>query len=142
TDIDGDSLTVTAVTQGAHGTVGINADGTLTYTPAADYFGGDSFSYTAGDGHGGTAVGLVGATVNSATDAPSFTPGADGVVDESNPAPGGHALAGWATGISAGPANESGQMVSFVVTGNTNPGLFSFAPAISPDGTLSFTTAD
>ena len=41
---------MTAVTQGAHGTVVNNGDGTFTYTPAANDFGPVSFSYKAYDG--------------------------------------------------------------------------------------------
>ncbi len=41
---------VTAVTQGTNGTVVINADGTVTYTPIAGFTGQDSFSYTATSG--------------------------------------------------------------------------------------------
>src|SRR5205823_2497985 len=45
------------------------------------------------------------------------------------------------TAISPGPANEAGQTVAFQVTGNTNAGLFSAGPAISPGGTLTYTAA-
>ncbi len=38
------------VDQPAHGAVTVNADGTFNYTPAADYFGSDSFSYRLSDG--------------------------------------------------------------------------------------------
>ena len=41
----------------AHGTATVNADGTITYTPAANYHGADSFTYTIGDGNGGTRHG-------------------------------------------------------------------------------------
>jgi subtilisin-like proprotein convertase family protein len=47
----------------------------------------------------------------------------------------------FATSISPGPAAESAQTVSFTVTGNTNPGLFTTQPAISSTGTLTFTPA-
>jgi hypothetical protein len=50
-------------------------------------------------------------------------------------------VAGWATALSAGPADESGQTLSFTVTGNTNPTLFSAEPAVSPSGTLTYTPA-
>src|SRR2546423_1453836 len=36
-DVDGDTLTVTAASAGAHGTTAVNADGTVTYTPAPDF---------------------------------------------------------------------------------------------------------
>jgi YVTN family beta-propeller protein/VCBS repeat-containing protein len=50
TDPDpGDIATVTSFTQPAHGTLVNNQDGTLTYTPAPDYAGPDSFSYTESD---------------------------------------------------------------------------------------------
>jgi subtilisin len=50
TDADGDPLTVTNLTQPSHGTVVLNADQTVTYTPAAGYTGADAYTYTANDG--------------------------------------------------------------------------------------------
>jgi uncharacterized repeat protein (TIGR01451 family) len=58
-DPDRDTLTVTSVTAPTSGTVTINADGTLHYTPAAGYSGSVTFSYTISDGHGGTASATV-----------------------------------------------------------------------------------
>ncbi len=69
-DLDGDSLTIDQFTQPAHGTVVDNGDGTLTYTPAADYNGSDSFSYTVTDGNGGTDTATVNLTVNPENDNP------------------------------------------------------------------------
>lgn len=62
-DADGESLTVTAFTQAAHGTVADNGDGTYTYTPTTDYRGSDAFTYTLSDGAGGVATGTVSITV-------------------------------------------------------------------------------
>ncbi|MES1242957.1 MAG: Ig-like domain-containing protein [Acidobacteriota bacterium] len=70
-DADNDTLDVTAVTQGAHGEVVLNADDTVTYTPAADFHGSDSFTYTVSDGNGGNDTGTVTVTVVSANDAPT-----------------------------------------------------------------------
>jgi hypothetical protein len=70
TDADGDTLTITAVTQGAQGAVAINPDKTVKYTPAANYSGPDSFTYTVSDGNGGSATGTVTITVTSVNDAP------------------------------------------------------------------------
>ncbi|WP_419174277.1 Ig-like domain-containing protein [Desulfosediminicola sp.] len=50
-DPDGDTLSVVQVTQGSKGSVQINADGSLLYTPAKNFKGSDSFSYTASDGY-------------------------------------------------------------------------------------------
>jgi hypothetical protein len=54
-DADGDPITVVSATQGAIGTVTINADQTVTYTPNPNVCGADSFTYTISDGRGGTA---------------------------------------------------------------------------------------
>ena len=60
TDVDGDKLTVTGVTNSRYdGAVAVNADGTVTYTPASLFAGVDTFTYTISDGHGGTATATV-----------------------------------------------------------------------------------
>jgi|GEM_PF-4063406 len=70
TDPDLDVLTITAVTQGAHGAVAIVSAGTrVTYTPAAGYVGPDSFTYTVDDGHAGTDTATVTVLVNDRPDA-------------------------------------------------------------------------
>ena len=65
TDPDGDALTVDSASDPAHGSTAVNADGTITYTPDADYNGPDSFGYTVSDGHGGTATATVHITVDA-----------------------------------------------------------------------------
>ncbi len=69
-DLDGDTLVVTAVTQGAHGTVSF-AGGSVTYVPSANYSGGDSFAYTIGDGNGGSGTATVSVTVTAVNDSPN-----------------------------------------------------------------------
>ena len=50
-DPEGEQLTITAVTQGAYGTVAITDNGaTVTYTPNAGFAGSDDFTYTVSDG--------------------------------------------------------------------------------------------
>jgi len=66
----GGTLSVDSVTQGAHGSAAVNADGTVTYTPAAGYAGPDSFQYTVTDGNGNTATGTISLTVGPAPAAP------------------------------------------------------------------------
>ncbi len=52
-DIDGDSLVVVSVTQPSHGSVTFTS-ALVSYTPSLNYNGPDSFTYSIGDGHGGT----------------------------------------------------------------------------------------
>ncbi len=70
-DVEGDTLTVTAASvPAAQGTVSVNADGTLHFTPAANFTGTATISYTISDGNGGTATAQVTVTVTPVNDAP------------------------------------------------------------------------
>src|SRR5207253_720528 len=51
-----------------------------------------------------------------------------------------HTVNGWATALSAGPADEAGQTLSFNVSNNNNS-LFSVQPAVSSIGGLTYTLA-
>ncbi|MFC4992456.1 cadherin domain-containing protein [Rubritalea tangerina] len=51
-DDSGASLSISGFTQPANGTVVANGDGTLTYTPNANYTGPDFFTYTTSNGSG------------------------------------------------------------------------------------------
>jgi surface adhesion protein len=55
TDVDGDNLTITTATA-TNGTVAINADNTLTFTPAANFSGTATINYGISDGNGGTST--------------------------------------------------------------------------------------
>ncbi|MEK7422800.1 MAG: Ig-like domain-containing protein, partial [Actinomycetota bacterium] len=66
-DPDFDLLTITAVTQGANGSVVNNGDGTVTYTPNLGFAGIDTFTYTISDGKGGTDTATVTITVTKRT---------------------------------------------------------------------------
>lgn len=55
------------------GTVKLNADGSFTYTPKTDFFGSDSFTYTAFDADGDQAQGTVTLNVKDVAE-PSPTP--------------------------------------------------------------------
>ncbi|MCQ2528752.1 MAG: Ig-like domain-containing protein [Saccharofermentans sp.] len=62
------SLTLTTANGG---TVAVNSDNTVTYTPAKDYFGIDTFKYTIENEDGLTATATVTVTVESVNDAPT-----------------------------------------------------------------------
>ncbi len=63
TDVDGDGLSVSGVTQGANGAVTVNIDSSVTFTPEAGFTGSDSFTYSVSDGNGGGDTGIVTVTV-------------------------------------------------------------------------------
>lgn len=69
-DADGDALTVTNLSTPANGTAVLEADGTVTYTPAANVNGADSFTYTASDGVLDSITATVSITVNAVDDPP------------------------------------------------------------------------
>ena len=66
-DVDGDTLTVSAVSSPSHGTA-VTDGTTITYTPAPNYNGTDSFNYNISDGNGGIANASVAVTINSVID--------------------------------------------------------------------------
>jgi predicted secreted protein len=82
TDIEGDALALSAIdgqpiavgqsVAVAHGTVTLNANGTVTFTPAPDYSGPATFRYTATDRNGGFAESVANISVAPVTDVPAL----------------------------------------------------------------------
>jgi CSLREA domain-containing protein len=144
----GDSGLITSVTAlSANGTLlpnlpaNINVTGsgstrTLNLTPAANQSGTSLITVTVTSDSESMSDTFT-LNVNTGNGAPSFTKGPDQTVVEDS---GAQSVANWATAIS-GPGNESGQTLTFLIQNNTNPGLFSAGPAISPTGTLTYTPA-
>ncbi len=69
-DPEGQPLTAALGTNVQHGTLSLQPDGTFQYTPAQDYFGNDSFTYTVTDGVRTSAPVSVSITVNPVNDPP------------------------------------------------------------------------
>jgi hypothetical protein len=66
-DVDGDTLSVTAVTQPANGIATV-ASPNVTYKPGLNFTGVETFTYTVADGLGRTAIGTVTVTVDGGAD--------------------------------------------------------------------------
>src|SRR5215217_6678680 len=123
----------------------VASNGTLTYTLAADKNGSATVKIKATDS-GGTANGgqdesaeqTFTIAVGAVNDAPSFQKGADQTVDEDA---GAQTLNGWTTDISAGPADENGQQLTFEVTNDNNLFTAGGQPAIDASGKLTYEAA-
>ena len=140
---NGQTLTITAVSNPVGGTVVINGTD-VEFTLDAHFDRTASFTYTLSDNgttNGGdnfkTSTANVSFTVNPVNDIPSFTKGPDVATSGDGVA---RSLPGWASDLSRGSVNEVGQSVDFLVTiPVANNTLFTVAPAISADGMLTFT---
>jgi uncharacterized protein (TIGR03382 family) len=138
TDPDGDTLTLTSVTQPANGTVTISGTQVL-YTPPPNFNGPTTFTYTVSDGQGGSNSALVTVTVTPVNDTPDARDDAFSVAVNSGP----RALNVLANDTSAPDTGET-----LTVTAVTQPangtvtlagGVVSFQPAANFTGTTTFT---
>jgi VCBS repeat-containing protein len=127
TDADHDPLTVSAHTNPAHGTLTINPDGSFTYTPAGNYCGPDSFTYTANDGHGGTDTATASITVTCVNHAPN-------AVDDAYTTNQDTALTVNAPGVLANDTDPDGDALT--VGAHTNPAHGTLT--INPDGSFTY----
>ena len=138
TDADGDTLTVSAVTQPSNGAV--TTDGSnVVYTPDADFNGSDSFTYTAGDGTG-TDTATVTVTVVAVNDLPVAADNAYSTDEDT-------ALTVAAPGVLGNDSDPDGDALSAVqVSGPSNgtltlsaDGSFTYTPGADFNGDDSFT---
>ncbi len=73
-DVDGDPLSAVKVSDAANGSVTLNANGSFTYTPNANYNGSDSFTYKASAGGSDSEPVTVTVTVTPVPDVPVAVP--------------------------------------------------------------------
>src|SRR5207244_8662496 len=118
--VDAATRTGTGWSTPQHGSVAINPDGTITYTPAANYNGADSFTYTISDGHGGTATATVSVTMTAVNDAPVATDQAVTTDEDTS-----KAITLNATDVEGSPLTYA------VVTGPAHGTLSGVAPALA-----------
>jgi len=81
TDADGDTLTISSVQDASHGTVSLDTDGNILFTPDAEYSGEATFTYTVTDGNGGESTATATVNITSANNAAVITV-VDNTVDE------------------------------------------------------------
>jgi len=82
TDPESDPLTAVLVSDVSYGSLTLNADGSFTYTPAANFNGTDSFTYKANDGKADSNQATVAITVNPVDDPPVATDDSASTIEE------------------------------------------------------------
>ena len=137
TDVDGDTLFYSSVSGPSHGTVTISANGTFVYTPAANYYGPDTFTFKAIDAFVYSNIGTVHVTVTPVNDAPVASNGS-GTTTVDTP------LIGAVTATDVDNASLTFSVVSGPTHGslssfNVSTGEFTYTPADSYYGPDSFT---
>src|SRR2546428_10019757 len=139
---DSGSATLTAVLVAgpSHGTLALNANGSFSYTPAANFNGTDGFTYKANDGTADSNVATVTITINPVNDAPVAVNDRFATDEDT-------ALTITAPGVLGNDTDvDSPVLTAVVVTGpghgalalNAN-GSFSYTPAANFNGSDSFT---
>ena len=78
TDPESDALTFVKVTDPAHGTISIDANGNFSYIPTANYQGSDTFTYSVDDGENVPVTQVVSITISDIAEpneapSPTFT---------------------------------------------------------------------
>src|SRR4051812_43438316 len=130
-DPDGDPLSASLVTGPANGTVSLAADGSLVYTPAANFHGTDSFVYQASDGTSLGNQATVTITVSSINDKPVASNDAY-TLDEDTP------LTISGPGVMANDSDADGDpLAASLVSGPFHGSL-----ALNPDGSFTYTPAE
>ncbi|MBA3391841.1 MAG: tandem-95 repeat protein [Deltaproteobacteria bacterium] len=139
TDVDaGQTLVVTAATSAVNGTVSIDANGAVTFTPTANFSGTGSFVYTVSDGNGGTDTATVTITIGAVGDAPVVGP--DSVTTNEDTA-----INIAAATLLANDSDPDGETLTLTAVSNPTNGTVSlannivtFTPAANFNGMASF----
>ncbi len=140
-DEDNDPLTAFLDTEPTHGSVTVLPNGAFTYTPDADYFGPDTFTYVAYDTLANSLPGTVTINVAGQPDAPRATG------DQYFIEPGDSLSIAAVAGVLANDVDVDGQPITAVLVGNVSNGTltlnangsFTYVPANGFHATDSFT---
>ncbi|MBN9522042.1 tandem-95 repeat protein [bacterium] len=142
TDTEGNALTAVLVAGPAHGTLTLSADGSFVYTPAANYYGPDSFTYRANDGTAGGNTATVALNVTPVNDIPV------GAADSYTVSKNWAVYFGASAGVLVNDADTDGDTLSAILVGNLDAhgdvtlypdGSFAYTPDLNFTGTATFT---
>ncbi|MBK7003103.1 MAG: tandem-95 repeat protein [Rhodoferax sp.] len=130
------SLQFAIQTQPQHGSLSVNADGTFSYTPNANYFGADRFTYTASDGELTSNPATVNLTITPVNDAPTANPLQASLAEDASVVLNLLEVASDTDGDALTLSTTTPQ--SGALTKNAN-GSYSYTPSANFNGTDSFT---
>ena len=119
TDVDGDTLAASLASQPANGILNLNANGSFTYTPASDFNGTDSFTYSVNDGQADSNVATVTITIGAIDDDPRPT-------DDTYGAKQGVALAIAPPGVLINDRDPEGQRIRAALVSSPGNGSLAF----------------
>jgi Domain of unknown function (DUF4347) len=117
---------------------GTTVDRSLTIYPGINQSGNAVISLTANDGSIATPTAF-NLTVEASNDPPSFTASTPLSTIAGS---GVQTIANWATFNPGGGLDESSQTATYQVVSNSNSAIFAVAPAIAPNGTLTYTPSN
>ncbi len=138
-DPDGNTLTAILVSAPAHGTLTLNADGSLIYQPNQEYSGADEFTYKCSDGSLESAAAIVSIEITpnpTGVLTIAASPAAGGIVD---PAPGAHTVDLGAGILASASAAPFWRFTGWTVSGGASvadPGVSPTMASITADGSL------
>jgi len=127
-DPDGDTLSLASVGEATHGTMAMNDDGTVTFTPDDGFVGEDSFTTTISDGNGGAATSTVSVSVSSPNRAPVAADDSATVLNDSSVT----------IPVLDNDSDPDGDTLSLASVGEATHGTM----AMNDDGTVTFTPDD
>lgn len=116
TDPSNDDLTAALVDEPWFGVVDLQENGAFVYTPPADFFGTDQFTYEVTDEHGGTSTATVTITVDPTEDDPVIV-NQTFVITE-------HVLNGTPVGSVRGIDADYDQELTYSITAGNSAGIF------------------
>lgn len=123
----GAELTITSLGTPNSGSAVLNADGTVTYSPVADFSGSDTFTYTVVDAAGQTSTATVTVAVEQVNDAPFVASAEVTTVRET--------VDSDAILAQVSATDVEGDTLSYEITGGNDDGLFE----IDSTGAISLT---
>ena len=127
-DVNGDDLTAVLVADVSYGTLTLNADGSFSYLPQANFNGSDSFTYRADDGADESDLATVTISVNAVNDAPVAVNDGYSVVT-------GDSLTVNVPGVLGNDSDEEDDGLTAVLQDGPNDGALS----LSSDGSFIYT---